>query len=446
MSRHRKDRQSSKVRRACTLGSLSFLTLAILPLASASAVATDHAAGKLSAGMATGNYIFVMKETFLGDIEARGKSLATSHGAKLIGVFDQALHGFSLETSAREAEKILRSSSDIAFIEPDLAVAVKDNVTPVQPAAAGGSRQVIPWGVARVGACARGTCDLPSDVANARVWIIDSGISPHPDLNIDWNLAFSAVGEGGVDRLGHGTHVAGTVAAINNGFGVVGVAPGAFLVPVQVIDHSGGGSISTIIAGVEYVASQRKRCRQTIGCEPQKWVANMSLTTARSRALDVAVLRASTAGVRFAIAAGNFTRPAVEYSPGHLQRSNILTVSASCGPASPQCGNGKDSITSFSNYGNPPIDVAAPGDEVLSTYLGGTYANGHGTSMASPHVAGLLARLPELTTANLRTHVCGRLTTDYDRHPDRIAFAYGPDSLFCKNIMSQTPEPPPAVH
>lgn len=428
-----------------TKGSYAFSALTCLSLMLAHPASADDAVGTVETRAQSSRYIFVLKEQFTGDVGARARSVAYAGQLRLEHTFDQALRGFTLKTTAAEAEKIVRSNSDIAFAEPDVSVSVVDDFTPApqQVLQQAAESQVVPWGVTRVGACARGTCDLPSNFANARVWIIDSGIAPHPDLNIDWSRAFSAVGEGGIDHRGHGTHVAGTVGAINNSIGVVGVAPGATLVPVQVIDRNGGGSISTIIAGVEYVAAQRRLCRQTIGCEPQKWVANMSLTTDRSLALDLAVLKASRLGVRFAIAAGNSTRPAIEYSPGHLQRPNLFTVSASCGPASPRCVNGKDSIASFSNYGNPPVDMAAPGDEVYSTYLDGTYATGHGTSMASPHVAGLLARIPRLTTRNLWAHYCGRLTTDHDKSRDRIAFVYASRSSFCTVAKGQTPEPPP---
>ena len=429
-----------------TNGSYAFSALTCLSLMLAHPASADDAIRTAEAHAQGSRYIFVLKEQFTGDVGARARSVAYRGRLQLEHTFDQALRGFTLETTAVEAEKIVRSNPDIAFAEPDVSVSVVDDFTPApqQVLQQAAETQVVPWGVTRVGTCARGTCDLPSNVANARVWIIDSGIAPHPDLNIDWSRAFSSVGEDGVDRLGHGTHVAGTVGAINNNIGVVGVAPGATLVPVQVVDRKGGGSISSIIEGVEYVAAQRRLCPQTIGCEPQKWVANMSLTSDdRSLALDLAVLRASRLGVRFAIAAGNRARPAIESSPGHLQRPNLFTVSASCGPASLRCVNGKDSIASFSNYGNPPVDVAAPGDEVYSTSLDGTYATGHGTSMASPHVAGLLARIPGLTTQNLWAHYCGRLTTDRDKSRDRIAFVYGSRSSFCTLAKGQTPEPPP---
>ena len=110
----------------------------------------------------------------------------------------------------------------------------------------------------------------------------------------------------------------------------------------------------------------------------------------------------------------------------------------------PECAGGKDYITSFSNFGNPPVDYAAPGDQVYSTWLDGGYMAGAGTSMASPHVAGLLARVPNLTHDRISRHFCGRLKGDKGPHPDRIAFVYRPGDPRCARALRQTPEPPPA--
>lgn len=396
---------------------------------------------------ATATYIVVLKDGAAGDLGRRAGLVATRHGARVEQLYRSGLRGFALRTTEAEAQSIAREQPDVAFVEKDAIVSTDDTITPL-PAAearARASTQLTPWGVTRVGACIRGSCNMPAWVAKPRVWVLDTGIAPHPDLTIDWSRAFSSVGEGGVDHRGHGTHVAGTIAAKNNDFGVVGVAPGATLVPVQVISKDNTGSIAGIIAGIDHVVAQRLRCARSIGCEPQKWVVNMSLTLPASRALDSAVLSASMLGIRFAIAAGNDARPAIRFSPGHVSAPGVFTVSASCGPPSPRCPHGKDSLTTFSNYGNPPVVVAAPGDLLLSTIPGGGYGVGFGTSMASPHVAGLLARLPFLSTPEVKRHFCGRLTWDRDAAPDRIAFLYEPRSFDCSFIRWITPVPPPSV-
>ncbi len=173
------------------------------------------------------------------------------------------------------------------------------------------------------------------------------------------------------DQNGHGTHVAGTIAAYDNAFGVIGVAPGARVVAVRVLDRRGSGSNSGVIAGVDYVAANGR---------PGD-VANMSLGGGISQALDTAVVNAAAGGVKFAVAAGNDGANANNYSPARANGVNLFTVSA--------FSNG-DAWASFSNFGNPPVDYAEPGVSIKSTWLSGGYNTISGTSMATPHLAGIL--------------------------------------------------------
>jgi subtilisin family serine protease len=206
-------------------------------------------------------------------------------------------------------------------------------------------------------------------------WIIDTGIEfDHPDLTVDQTRSKSFIN--GVtsadDENGHGTHVAGIIGANNNTFGVLGVASGATLVSLKVLDKNGQGSLSSIIQALGYVNVNAKAGD----------VVNMSLgEDSVSAILDQQVQNTAAKGIYFAIAAGNDKEPARNYSPGRTNGTNIFTVSAI---------DSLDNFASFSNFGNDVIDYAAPGVRILSTYLNGKYAYMSGTSMAAPHMAGLL--------------------------------------------------------
>jgi subtilisin family serine protease len=174
---------------------------------------------------------------------------------------------------------------------------------------------------------------------------------------------------------------------------VVGVAAGATVVSVRVLNRQGSGTTSGVIAGVNYVAE----------AAAQGDVANMSLGGGISEALDNAVIAAS-AKVKFAIAAGNESMDANLSSPARANGNNIYTVSAM---------RQGDIWASFSNYGNPPVDYCAPGVYIFSTYKNGGYATLSGTSMAAPHVAGLLL-LGRISTD-------GYVSGDPDGNADPIA-------------------------
>ncbi len=227
------------------------------------------------------------------------------------------------------------------------------------------SVQCSPWGINRVNGGESG--------AGKRAWIIDSGVDTlHPDLNV--NTALSVTFYPGTtspqDERGHGSHVAGIVAAIDNAYGVKGVASGAEIVAVRVFPASGSSSVSIIIAGVNYVAANAALAD----------VANMSLGGPYSMAEDSAVIAAS-ANCRFVLSAGNDSHDANNNSPARVNGPNIYTVSAM---------DINDNFASFSNYSNPPIDYCEPGVDVLSCDLNGTYSFKNGTSMAAPHLTGLL--------------------------------------------------------
>jgi len=265
-----------------------------------------------------------------------------------------------------------------------------------------GDTETTPWGITRVGGSADGT--------GTTAWIIDTGIDlDHPDLNVDVARSANFVASFGrgkkqkdspEDGNGHGTHVAGTVAAINNQIDVVGVAAGASVVAVRVLDNSGSGTISGVAAGVDYVAAYV----EANASPGDVHVANMSLTgTGHWNSLHDAVVRAADLGILFALAAGNAGTDAETREPAHVQHDNVYTVSAI---------DEAGCLASWSNWG-PPVDYAAPGVNVLSTKMGGGTTTFSGTSMAAPHVAGIL--LLGAVQSN-ETASC-----DPDGNPDPIA-------------------------
>ncbi|MBB5347290.1 S8 family serine peptidase [Desulfoprunum benzoelyticum] len=260
--------------------------------------------------------------------------------------------------------------------------------------------QTTPTGIQRIFAPNNTNIGINGDDVrvDVDVAVIDTGIDlQHPDLNVGegvnctlYRLDAQCV-PGGDDDHYHGTHVAGTIGALDNGEGVVGVAPGARLWPVKVLNKRGSGYSSWIIAGIDWVADPDH------GIE----VANMSLGGAGfSQAEYDAIQGAVDAGVAFAVAAGNEDDDAANYYPAAF--GNVLTVSALAdfnglpgGGAAPTCYTDvDDTLADFSNYGEA-VDIAAPGVCILSTYPleQGEYGTISGTSMASPHAAGALALL-----------------------------------------------------
>jgi subtilisin family serine protease len=300
--------------------------------------------------------------------------------AELLAVYSKTINGAALKLTLDQVET-LRGKKEIAFIEEDRIVQFAPpcgtpNGGPCDgdpgdgDGGGGDAGQDVPYGIVRVNG-------VPSYTGSNVAWIIDSGIdTDHPDLNVDASRGFNAFtsgrdGKSTDDGNGHGTHVAGTIAALNNDFGVVGVAPGASVIPVKVLDSRGSGSYSGVIAGVDHVAAYGSAGD----------VANMSLGGPTSDALDSAVLSASGNGIIFALAAGNEGSDANNSSPARVNGPNIVTISAM---------DANDNWASFSNYGNPPVDYAAPGVAVNSTWKDGGYNSISGTSMASPHAAGVL--------------------------------------------------------
>ena len=323
--------------------------------------------------------------SFSGQMLAENNIVAANN---INQTYAEAVKGFAATLSSTQADR-LKNDSRVAFIEPD-----RMFVLGGKPGGGTGSApQVTPWGIARVGS---------ADGTGKTAWIIDTGVDlTHPDLNVDAarGRTFITLGSDANspnDLNGHGTHVSGTIAAKNNTTGVIGVAYGATVIPVKVLDRNGSGAYSAVIAGVDYVAATAAAGD----------AANMSLGGPISVALDNAIMNAASKGILFALAAGNDGANANNTSPAHINGANIFTVSAM---------DNTDKFASFSNYGNPPVDFCAPGVSVYSCWKGGAYNTISGTSMATPHVTGLLL----LNGVNIVTN--GYVTGDPDGNPDPIA-------------------------
>jgi PKD repeat protein len=309
---------------------------------------------------------YEMKQQAMQTVASRVLNRAGIADGDIEFVYTTAVQGFSVKIPPGQLSK-LQNDPSVTYVEEDQIV----TIIGTQPGVAASAIQAtgtqpVPWGVARVNGGITVT-------GLGKAWIIDSGIDlDHPDLNVDTGNSKSFLGSTSTpdDQNGHGTHVAGTVAAIDNDFGVVGVAAGASVVSVRVLDRRGSGTVSGVIAGVDWVAANAKTGD----------VANMSLGGGASTSLDDAVKKAS-ANCKFAIAAGNDGKDANNYSPARVNGTNIFTVSAM---------DKYDNWASWSNWGNPPVDYCAPGVSIYSTWKDGNYNTISGTSMAAPHVAGLL--------------------------------------------------------
>ncbi len=277
------------------------------------------------------------------------------------------------------------------------------------------SSQELPTGIRRIGADQSSTKagDGGGDV-NAVIAIIDTGIDlDHPDLNVIFNKGFGYAS--GEDDNGHGTHVAGTAAARDNTIGVVGVAPGAKLWALKVLDAYGSGYYSDVIAAVNFC---KDNAYNPTTNPNGVMVANMSLGGGFSSSMNSAVNNCVAAGVVVCVAAGNSSANAANTSPASA--ASAITVAALADSDGKPGGLGgstfygnDDTFASFSNYGTI-VDVIAPGVSIKSTLMGGGYGWSSGTSMSSPHAAGLfgLAKSANLnaTPDQLRTNVLNAVT------------------------------------
>ena len=378
---------------------LFVVLILILVLTSVSSVAAKNSAAHSSSASAAGipgKYIVVFK----AGVEANGAAsdMARAHGLGLDHVYSHALNGFAAAIPDARLNAV-KSDPRVESVIQDQVVSI-DHCTPNHPQHCetptpppGGGTQTTPTGILRInGDLSSAISGNGSGSVDVDVAVIDTGIDlTHPDLNVVGGVNCST-GASFKDGHGHGSHVAGTIGAYDNGFGVVGVAPGARLWAVRVLNNAGSGSWSSIICGVDWVTANAGTIE----------VANMSLGGTGSEAgcndngMQEAICNSVNAGVTYVVAAGNESDNAANHVPAAYDQ--VITVSALAdfngepggGAASTCRSDVDDTFANFSNFGSD-VDLIAPGVCILSTWKGGGYNTISGTSMASPHVAGAAA-------------------------------------------------------
>lgn len=329
-------------------------------------------------GLIPGRYIVVLKDNVLDDI-------SKAYGLTKIHEYKHALNGVAVKASPEQIEK-LKKDSRILFIEQDRILTIDS--------------QTLPTGINRAEAdlSPLSKIDGIDERVDVDIAIIDTGIEKtHSDLNVAGGINFVGTDTTAWnDGHGHGTHVAGTTAALDNNIGVAGIAPGARLWGVKVISDTGAGTLIDVAEGIDWVTANSNIID----------VANLSLGGSGSDdgncgntngdALHKAICNSVAKGVVFVVSAGNSARDSSTQVPASYDE--VITVSAIAdfdgkagGLGTPTCRTDvDDTFADFSNYGSD-VDLAAPGVCILSAWKGGAYATLTGTSMSAPHVTGAAA-------------------------------------------------------
>ena len=339
-----------------------------------------------------GQYIVVLKEeqVSFGDnqrsnmpsVMSMAVDMSAAYGLQYVRHYETVLPGFVIRASAKQIDRML--------FDPRIAYIEQDGVVTASATQTGAT-----WGIDRVDQRAlplNSSYTYDTTASNVHAYIVDTGVlGTHTQFTGRMGNGYTAISDsnGTNDCNGHGTHVAGTVGGTT-----YGVAKGVTIHPVRVLGCDGSGTNSGVIAGMDWVASNRV----------QPAVANMSLGGGASTATDDAVQRMYAAGVTVVVAAGNDNSNACNYSPARA--TNAITVGST---------TNTDARSSFSNYGTC-LDIFGPGSNITSAWYTGTSATNtiSGTSMASPHVAGVaalyLAANPSATPAQVTTALINNAT------------------------------------
>jgi len=317
---------------------------------------------------------------FSGDVTAAPAQAAIVRGAGGEVIKPLPLVNGMAAVLPPAAQSALSMRGDVLRVDDDIVITAS-----AKPPWAGGgggggggntsSQDTLVWGVDRIDAeWVWGGAEFARDVTTSvngefvKVAVLDTGIDlTHPDLDVKGNVNFVNTKKSGNDDNGHGSHVAGIIAGLDNGIGVIGVAPKAHLYAVKVLNAHGSGWLSDLVSGLQWCIGN--------GMD----VINMSLGASSDNAtFHQAITAAYNAGIVMAAAAGNSGTLGLDY-PGRYPETIAVSATTS-----------SDNLASYSSYG-PEVDVAAPGSSIYSTYKGGGYATLSGTSMATPHVTGTVA-------------------------------------------------------
>ena len=333
---------------------LASMTAAML-LACGTAVWAQESS--LPQGVDSASYIVVLEVSVVNSLGVTQR-IDQQPGLDVGFVYTNALEGFSAEIPDDSVAE-LRADPKVAYVERDIPVTI--------------AAQTLPWGINKIDADSSSTKagNGRGAVSKVNSYIIDTGIDKtNADLNVVDQVNFAGGSKG--DCAGHGTAVAGTVSAMDNGKGVVGAAPGAALTGVKVLGCDGKSSASEVIKGVDWVTANARKPA----------IATLSLSgKTQSRALDDAITKSVASGIFYAVAAGNNGADACHYSPasaGAGTNNGIATVAAT---------RTSNKEPSWSNYGSC-VDIWAPGARILSTGIGGGKTTMSGTSMSAAHVGG----------------------------------------------------------
>ena len=357
--------------------------------------ATDDAPATDADGrpIAAGRYIVLLRDD--ADVQAVVGRQRARNGVEAIRSFDRAVRGFSAKLDRGQRAALLKDPSVVAVV-PDEVVELQAQTTPNGVTRVGGKRS------------ATAAIDGVDQRVNADVAIVDTGVSRHSDLNVagGYNCS-SSTRSAWQDGNGHGTHVAGTVAALDNSYGVVGIAPGARVWAVKILNDDGYGLLSWYVCGLDWIARQvdpndaSRPLIESVNMSVAKWGADdKACGTASDDILHAAICRVVGKGITVVAAAANDSGSATKRVPAAY--NEVITVSAladSDGKAGGLGGNScwswgtydkDDTFADFSNYGFD-VDIMASGKCIWSTLPGERYGYSSGTSMAAPAVAGAVA-------------------------------------------------------